>query len=70
VTDLKYTRTLTPEGALKVLTAAIVEATRMGQPLATQCVSKPVAVCRNGNIPNAERELTRQLSVEFECNNC
>jgi hypothetical protein len=34
VTDLKYTRTLTPEGALKALNAAIVEATRMGQPLA------------------------------------
>jgi hypothetical protein len=30
VTDLKYTRTLTLEGALKVLNAAIVEATRMG----------------------------------------
>jgi amidase len=46
VTDVKYTRTLTLEGALKVLNAAIAEATRMGQPLTTQCVSKPVAVCR------------------------
>ena len=34
MTDLKYTRTLTPKGALKALNAAIVEETRMGQPLA------------------------------------
>jgi hypothetical protein len=30
VTDVKYTRTLTPEGALKLLNTAIAEATRMG----------------------------------------
>jgi len=46
VTDVKDTRTLALEGGLKVLNAAIAEATRMGQPLATQCVSKPVAVGR------------------------
>jgi uncharacterized protein GlcG (DUF336 family) len=33
MTDVKDTRTLTPEGALKVLNAAIAEATRMGQPM-------------------------------------
>jgi hypothetical protein len=30
VTDVEYTRTLTTEGALKLLNAAIAEATRIG----------------------------------------
>jgi glc operon protein GlcG len=33
MTDIKDTRTLTLEGALKVLNAPIAEATRMGQPM-------------------------------------
>jgi uncharacterized protein GlcG (DUF336 family) len=33
MTDIKETRTLTLEGALKVLNAAIAEATRIGQPM-------------------------------------
>ena len=33
MTDVKDTRTLTLEGALKVLNAAIAEATRIGQPM-------------------------------------
>jgi glc operon protein GlcG len=33
MTDIKDTRTLTLEGALKVLNAAIAEATRIGQPM-------------------------------------
>ena len=33
MTDIKETRTLTLEGALKVLNAAIAEATRIAQPM-------------------------------------
>ena len=41
MTDVKDTRTLTLEGALKVLNAAIAEATRIGQPMC-------IAVVDNG----------------------
>jgi glc operon protein GlcG len=44
MTDIKETRTLTLEGALKVLNAAIAEATRIGQPM---CI---VVVDTGGNL--------------------
>ena len=43
MTDVKDTRTLTLEGALKVLNAAIAEATRIGQPMCIAVV--PPAIC-------------------------
>ncbi len=70
MTDVKYTRTLTLEGALKLLNAAIAEATRMGSRSPHSAYRNRSRSAENGNISNAERELTRQLSVEFECNIC
>ena len=39
MSDIKETRTLTLEGALKVLNAAIAEATRIGQPMCIAVVT-------------------------------